>query len=114
MGSTARILVVEHESHARDALSELLRDEGYDVASARSGADARTRLAEFHPDLVLSDEMTRDSGATESSRATDAPALVLMGDDAPRTPARFVRKPIALRELLETVARALAERVSQR
>src|SRR5690348_4902137 len=51
----AKILVVDDEASARTALGELLRGEGYAVETAADGFKAMGRLAEFEPDLVLSD-----------------------------------------------------------
>jgi CheY-like chemotaxis protein len=48
------VLVVDDDD-AREALAELLRDEGYAVATARDGAQAMQRLAVHVPDLVLLD-----------------------------------------------------------
>ena len=50
-----RILVVDDEVNARQALSELLRDEGYTVETAADGFKALPKLEEFAPDVVLTD-----------------------------------------------------------
>jgi DNA-binding NtrC family response regulator len=50
-----RILVVDDEPNARGALAELLRDEGYAVETAADGFKALPKLAEFAPDLLLTD-----------------------------------------------------------
>jgi CheY-like chemotaxis protein len=116
MRAVSRILVVDDEPHALSALRELLRDEGYEVDCARDGAAAARRLAAFQPDLVLSDvEMPGTDGlalATAARAAPNAPAVVLMSarQAPPGAGAPFVQKPIVLSELLETVARALAQR----
>lgn len=52
---TPRILIVEDEPIAREALSELLRDEGYQVATAAGGHEALASVTDEAPDLVLSD-----------------------------------------------------------
>jgi DNA-binding NtrC family response regulator len=51
----ARILVVDDEANARNALAEILREEGYQVETAADGFKALGRLDSFQPDLVLSD-----------------------------------------------------------
>jgi DNA-binding NtrC family response regulator len=53
--SKARILVVDDASQARAALSELLRVEGYAVETAADGFKALGKLADFAPDVVLTD-----------------------------------------------------------
>jgi DNA-binding response OmpR family regulator len=52
-----RVLVVDEERSARQALGELLADEGYAVETARDASDALSKAAEFLPDLVLTDVM---------------------------------------------------------
>jgi CheY-like chemotaxis protein len=50
-----RILVVDDEVNARNALIELLTEEGYAVDSAADGFKALGKAAELAPDLVLTD-----------------------------------------------------------
>ncbi len=53
--SKGRILVVDDESSARGALSEILQDEGYKVRTAADGFRALAAASEFAPDVVLTD-----------------------------------------------------------
>ena len=53
--SKGRVLVVDDETNARTALGELLRAEGYAVETAGDGFKALGKMAEFAPDLVLTD-----------------------------------------------------------
>jgi two-component system response regulator HydG len=104
MRAATRILIVDDEPNARTALSELLRDEGYEVASADDGATARERLADFHPDVVLTD--------AQMPALDGAPTVVLMSA-RPRpagSVAPFVGKPIDIDQLLRTVEGALRRR----
>jgi DNA-binding NarL/FixJ family response regulator len=50
-----RLLIVDDEPNLLRAVAACLRAEGYDVATARSGADALVSLAETVPDLIISD-----------------------------------------------------------
>lgn len=50
-----RLLVVEDEPGLLQAIAVCLRVEGYEVTTARNGAEALTRVAESLPDLVISD-----------------------------------------------------------
>ena len=50
-----RLLVVDDDPGLLLAVSETLRAEGHDVATARRGADALVRVAEALPDLIISD-----------------------------------------------------------
>jgi DNA-binding response OmpR family regulator len=116
MRAATRILVVDDEPNARSALAELLRDEGYEVSSAVDGLAARAHIADFHPDLVLTDTGTPglDGLGLRASLGTgsEAPAFVLMSarprpiDDS--TP--FIAKPIEIQALIATVEDTLARR----
>ena len=55
MEPKGRILIVDDEVNARTALVELLRDEGYVTESAADAFKALGKLADFAPDLVLTD-----------------------------------------------------------
>ncbi len=50
-----RLLVVDDDPGLLLAVSETLRAEGYEVKTARRGAEALTRIAESLPDLIISD-----------------------------------------------------------
>ena len=50
-----RLLVVDDDPGLLLAVSDTLRAEGYEVATARRGADALVRVAEALPDLIISD-----------------------------------------------------------
>lgn len=50
-----RVLIVDDEANAREALSELLEDEGYQTRTASDGQAALSMMSEFDPDVVLTD-----------------------------------------------------------
>ncbi|HEX8556896.1 MAG TPA: response regulator transcription factor [Pyrinomonadaceae bacterium] len=50
-----RLLVVDDEPNLLVAVGACLRGEGFDVVTARSGAEALARVAESAPDLIVSD-----------------------------------------------------------
>src|SRR5579863_621427 len=50
-----RILIVDDESNARAALSEILHEDGYATETAADGFKALGKLDEFAPDVVLTD-----------------------------------------------------------
>lgn len=50
-----RLLVVDDDPGLLLAVSETLRAEGYDVKTARRGADALIQVAQTLPDLIISD-----------------------------------------------------------
>jgi CheY-like chemotaxis protein len=53
----SRILIVDDVPASREALVRILRQEGYEVSSARNGAEGLVRLKDKKPDLVLLDNM---------------------------------------------------------
>ncbi len=55
MRSRGRILIVDDEANARAALSEILHEEGYTTEVAADGFKALGKLADFNPDVVLTD-----------------------------------------------------------
>ncbi|MEW5740326.1 MAG: sigma-54 dependent transcriptional regulator [Myxococcota bacterium] len=67
-----RILIVDDERNARDALKTLLTDEGYEVREASDGEEGLEALAEFRPDAVLCDvRMPKMDGLTLLKRARE-------------------------------------------
>jgi two-component system, NtrC family, response regulator len=50
-----RILVVDDEQNARQALKTILTEEGFEVAEAADGEEGLAALTSFHPDAVLCD-----------------------------------------------------------
>ncbi|MFS8069142.1 MAG: response regulator [Byssovorax sp.] len=52
-----RILLVDDDSDLREALAELLADEGFQVAQAANGRDALESLEEQKADLIVLDYM---------------------------------------------------------
>jgi DNA-binding NarL/FixJ family response regulator len=50
-----RLLVVDDEAKLLKAVAVTLRKEGYEVVTARSGAEALVRINEAMPDLIVSD-----------------------------------------------------------
>jgi DNA-binding NarL/FixJ family response regulator len=50
-----RLLVVDDEPNLLRAVAACLRGEGFDVVTARGGAEALVRVAETVPDLIVSD-----------------------------------------------------------
>jgi DNA-binding NtrC family response regulator len=55
MAHRGRILIVDDESNARAALSEILREDGFATDTAADGFKALGKLDEFAPDVILTD-----------------------------------------------------------
>jgi len=64
----ARVLVVEDEESFSDALSYMLRKEGFEVAVAPTGTDALTQFDRKGADIVLLDLMLPEMSGTEVCR----------------------------------------------
>ena len=53
--SKGRVLIVDDEANARDALAELMDDAGYTVSTAADGRTALLQMEQVEPDVVLTD-----------------------------------------------------------
>jgi DNA-binding NtrC family response regulator len=115
-----RILIVENEINARTALADLLRDEGFEVASAADGFEALGKLALFAPHVVITDLRMPGMDAlelvTKLRHRLVPPAVIVMtafGEtnravDAMRSGARdYLTKPIRVDELLVVIAKTI-------
>jgi DNA-binding NtrC family response regulator len=117
----AQILVVDDEVGIRELLSEILEDEGHQVALAESAGDARRVRERGRPDLVLLDIWMPDTdGITllkewAASGQLTMPVVMMSGHATIETAVEatrigaldFLEKPIAMQRLLATVKRAL-------
>lgn len=122
-----RILVVDDEPSARSALSELLREEGYEVQSAADGYKALGRVDQWEPDVVITDVKMPGLGGLElisklrehypdvavmvmtafGSVEGAVEALHLGADD-------YLSKPVHFPQLLIVLQRVLRHRALQR
>jgi len=114
-----RILVIEDEPGAREALESLLAEEGYTVASAGSGEAGVRRMAEFRPDTVVCDFYLPDTDGLQILRRVrdqagdDVTFIVITagcgGDGVERTLQReadfFFQKPVDLKRLRHALQR---------
>lgn len=115
-GRSHSILVVDDDPQIRDAVRELLSEEGYDVVLAEDGQDALERLAAMPPpSLILLDlRMPRMDGwqflakRDGSPAGTRVPVVLLSGmsfiRDAPGV-VDFLAKPLRPEKLLDCVRR---------
>jgi two-component system nitrogen regulation response regulator NtrX len=117
----AQILVVDDEVGIRELLSEILRDEGHDVAVAENAAAARAAREILRPDLILLDIWMPDTDGVTLLREWSVgghlgmPVVMMSGHATIDTAVEatkigaldFLEKPIALAKLLATVKRAL-------
>jgi len=92
-----QILVVEDDEAIRGLVTEVLRDDGYDVSEAANGAEALALVVGHRPDLIVLDLMmpVMDGWAfveacRNSSSCREVPIVVTSAShDLPRTAERL-------------------------
>ncbi|MCW2697388.1 MAG: phoB [Modestobacter sp.] len=119
-----RVLVVEDEESFSDALSYMLRREGYDTVVAADGVSALAEFDRAGADIVLLDLMLPGLSGTEVCRALRAkssvPIIMLTAKDAEIDKVvglelgadDYVTKPYSARELVARI-RAVLRRGSE-
>jgi len=117
----AKILIVDDEVGIRELLSEILRDEGYDILLAENAGAARAMRNAGRPDLVLLDIWMPDTdGITllkewAANGQLNMPVVMMSGHGTIDTAVEatrigaidYLEKPIALQKLLAAVKRGL-------
>ncbi|MCL2769593.1 MAG: response regulator transcription factor [Solirubrobacterales bacterium] len=111
-GAPQRVLVVDDEPQILRALRLVLRDAGFEVVPAESGAEALDRAAVHPPQAAIVDLMLPDVDGVEVTRRlrewSDIPILVLsaVGEEEEKVRALragaddYVTKPFGSRELV--------------
>ena len=119
-----RLLVVEDDEMIRDALTELLRDEGATVAAAVNGREALRGLrTDGAPDLILLDLMmpVMDGWEFRVEQRADAglshiPIIAMSADMSAKARAiaadAYLRKPLDFAELVGRI-RAVTEKAAE-
>jgi two-component system, chemotaxis family, chemotaxis protein CheY len=115
-----RVLVVEDDQLLREALEEILVDEGIEVRTAANGAEALAYLDTWEPDLILLDlmmpvmdgfafrEAHRERGIAPRSRLLVLSAARDLDGAAAQVDADgYLPKPFRLEEVLGAVHRLL-------
>jgi DNA-binding NtrC family response regulator len=123
--SQGHILVADDEASIRDALAELLRDEGYEVTTVADGLAAITAIDEGNHDIVMTDlRMPGADGLTvlRHARAVAPQTLVLLftahasvetAIAALRDGAHdYIMKPLIFEDVLNKLRRLLEYRQS--
>ena len=117
-----RLLVVEDEESFSDALSYMLRKEGYEVAVAINGPDALEEFDRAGADLVLLDLMLPGLPGTEVCRQlrikSSVPVIMLTAKDSEIDKVvglelgadDYVTKPFSHRELVARIRAVLRRR----
>ncbi len=117
-----RVLVVEDEESFSDALSYMLRKEGFEVAIAATGPDALTEFDRTGADIVLLDVMLPGLSGTEVCRTirqkSSVPIIMVTARDAEIDKVvgleigadDYVTKPYSPRELVARIRAVLRRR----
>lgn len=123
----ARIMVVDDEATARVSLAEILRLEGYEVATAASGEEALSLLAKSGPfDLMVLDLKMPGMDGLAVTQAVQAQypgtvIILLTAFGTLETAIQAIRqgasdyllKPSSIPEILESVRKSLAKRLQE-
>jgi CheY-like chemotaxis protein len=113
-----RILVVDDEREIAHIVGEVLADEGYEVRVAANGREALRQVADFDPQVIVTDYMMPVmDGATLYREVQRQPAyqairFIVMSAvtslPADLQSASFVAKPFTVEMLLATVSRVIS------
>ena len=115
------ILVVDDEPDIRQLVSEILEDEGYDVAVAENAEKAKELRRQRRPDLVLLDIwMPGEDGISllkswQKAGSLCCPVIMMSGHGTIETAVEatrlgaydFIEKPLSLAKMLLTIENAL-------
>jgi two-component system phosphate regulon response regulator PhoB len=121
-----QILIVEDEKPIRDMIAFGLRRAGYDVSEAEDCSEARARIADKRPDLMLVDWMLPDMSGLELTRqlkrdkdTREVPVIMLTAraDESDKVLGLeggaddYVTKPFSARELVARINAVLRRTV---
>ena len=119
----ARVLVVEDEESFSDALSYMLRKEGFEVSVAATGTSALTQFDRTGADIVLLDLMLPGISGTEVCRTirqtSNVPVIMMSAKDDEVEKVvglelgadDYVTKPYSPRELVARIRAVLRRRM---
>jgi len=116
-----RILIIDDEGPIREVLSESLKDEGYQVATAFDGESGLKAIKEFNPHLVFLDIWmpgTMDGMEVLSQgrvKFPDVDFIMISGHGTIETAVRatksgawdFIEKPLSMDKIFITIANAI-------
>ena len=124
--TAGRILVVDDDAAIRTVVREALRREGHIVETAGSVAEQRRKIADFVPEVLVTDVVLPDGNGLDLvpemlERFPGMPVIVLSAQNTLTTAVRateqgafeYLPKPFDLDELARAVGDALATRGAQ-
>jgi two-component system, OmpR family, response regulator RegX3 len=121
----ARVLVVEDEESFSDALSYMLRKEGFEVSIAETGTQALTEFDRTGADIVLLDLMLPEMSGTEVCRQlrqkSHVPIIMVTARDSEIDKVvgleigadDYVTKPYSPRELVARIRAVMRRQLSE-
>ncbi|MFC4146446.1 response regulator transcription factor [Micromonospora mangrovi] len=121
----SRVLVVEDEESFSDALSYMLRKEGFEVSVAATGPDALTEFDRTGADIVLLDLMLPEMSGTEVCRQlrqrSHVPIIMVTARDSEIDKVvgleigadDYVTKPYSPRELVARIRAVLRRQTAE-
>jgi two-component system nitrogen regulation response regulator NtrX len=123
----AKLLVVDDGEDILSMLSGSLEDEGYEVWTARDGAEAMQLVRTKHPDVIFLDIWLPGMDGIQTLKAikefdADIEVVIMTGHGTVGTAvqaiklgaADFLEKPLSLDLVLETIRRILEQNLLQR
>jgi CheY-like chemotaxis protein len=120
MRSRCRVLVVDDDPDWLEVVIEILRDAGYEVASACDGMQGSKMVARFAPFVVITDLQMPGMDGRQLLAETHAaegrlPVIVVSGADVSELPGAFriIRKPSTPEGVLAAVGDAAAHRAER-
>jgi len=116
---TTHVLIADDEPLIRKSIESVLRDEGFDVSAAGSGADAWATFQEDRPDVVLLDLVLGDADGLELLRrmrglVADCKVILISAHGSIESAVTamklggydFIRKPFEIEEIVAAVRNA--------
>lgn len=117
-----KILVVDDEADIRASLEELLLHAGFEIETAKDGAELLQKLPKFKPNLIILDRImpglkTHEIAAEMKEMNYTTPIVILsvvqftdqMRDLMPSSMADYIEKPFDNKDFLNRVKKALAQ-----
>ncbi|NPA48373.1 MAG: sigma-54-dependent Fis family transcriptional regulator [Thermodesulfobacteria bacterium] len=117
---SAKILIIDDEESILESLSDILEDEGYQVAVAASAAEGALKLKEENPDLLILDVWLPDEDGLKflkrlRQEKTTLPVIVISGHGTVEMAVQaiklgafdFLEKPLSYDRVVVTVTNAL-------
>ena len=121
----AKILIIDDEEDIRESLTDILRDEGYEIVVAENALKAKEIKSKFRFDLILLDIWMPDCDGISllkqwaKEKEINCPVIMMSGHGTIDTAIEatkigafdFLEKPISLQKLLKTISLALKKSI---